>query len=121
MRPVRPVRPEQLVWLRVAEAERSGTDVLPHKLVYNVSCSVAPVRQFIRSRRLQSAAASPETEDERSPAYMARSADDPDPPIEDGPGRTRSGIQFAIGPPASPKIHRVQPVGYILTRSLGNS
>ena len=79
------------MWFRVAEAERSGTDVLPYKLVYNVSCSVAPVRQFIRGRRLQSAAACSETEDERSPAYMARSADDPDPPIEDGPGRTRSG------------------------------
>ena len=40
---------------------------------------------------------------------MARSAQDPDPQLDDGPGRTRSGIQFAIGPPASPTIHRVQP------------
>ena len=40
---------------------------------------------------------------------MVRSAEDSSPPTEDGPGRTRSGIQFAIGPPASPKIHRVQP------------
>ena len=39
---------------------------------------------------------------------MARSAQEPD-PLEDGPGRTRSGIQFAIGPPASPKLHWVQP------------
>ena len=39
---------------------------------------------------------------------MARSAQDPD-PLQHGPGRTRSGAQFATGPPATPKIHRVEP------------
>ena len=47
--------------------------------------------------------------DRSLPANMAASAQDPD-PQQHGPGRTRSGATFAIGPPATPKIHRVQPV-----------